>query len=200
MLEAVGRLACLAMLIGASIPALAKPSKDERALAATPVEIAEKMRVYDDALAQYIVASTQFHRRTTGGLLSNFNVDPFVMVTIEKRSREVTYAAIFEIRYTGRWQFFSGATYDYGDGPAAAKFSVLSREVVTCRRVECDYSETVSVRLPPGLAEDAAEGRLLALTWPIRLTADNGPAVTALVPVNEIAAAKLAGDRLALKP
>lgn len=186
------------VVISVSLPdfALAKPSKDELALAAKPAEIAEKMRLYDDPLAEFIIASTQFHRRTTGGLLSNFNVDPFVMTTVNRKTREVVYSAVFEIRYTGRWQFFSAATYDVGDGPTAARFTVLSRELVTCRRLECDYIEAVSVRLPDQLVADAAAGLIPSPTWPVRLTADNGPASTVQVPVNEIAAAKLAGDKL----
>lgn len=191
-------MALTCVLLPAAVPgiALAKPSKDERALATPPAEVAAKMRVYDDPLAEFIVASTQFHRQTTGGVLADFNADPFVMTTINKKSREVTYSAVFNIRYTGSWMFFSGATYDAGEGPEPGKFSVMSREVVSCQRYGCNYTEAVAVRLPPSVVEDAAAGRLTGATWPVRLTADKGPALTSLVPVNEIAAAKLAADKL----
>jgi hypothetical protein len=185
----------LAML---ALPLLvsAKPSKDERALAVPAAEVAAKMRVYNDPLAEFIVASTQAHRQTTGGLLSVFNVDPFVMASIEKKTREVTYAAVFHIRYTGDWMFFSGATYDAGNGPERGKFTVMSRDVLRCQRYGCDHFEAVAVRLPPKVVEDAAGGLLTGQTWPVRLTADKGAPFTVQVPTNEIAAAKLAADKL----
>lgn len=187
---------CLAALALASIPAQAKPSKDERAMAEPAAEVAAKMRVYNDPLAEFILASTQNHRQTTGGLLSVFNVDPFVMTAIEKKTREVTYSAVFHIRYTGDWMFYSGATYDAGDGPERAKFHVMSRDVLRCQRYGCDHFEAVAVRLPQKVVDDAAAGRLTGQTWPVRLTAEKGPAYTVPVPINEIAAAKLAADRL----
>lgn len=161
----MGRISiAVAAAVICSFPAhAAKLSKDEqRAVAATPADVAAIATVVDDPLDTKMRVDTKNFFVSKQGLLKITSGDKYFRAFIDRKTGMTVLQLVLWQNHGGQWQFWDRAVAEGPDGPVELKGHRLDSDV-SCHRYGCTYFESVAIDVDEALlrwvAADARPGQ-----------------------------------------
>lgn len=140
----------------------ARLNKDEqRAIAATPEQVAASAAIVDDPLDTKIRVDTKNFFLLKQGLLKITNGDKYFRAFIDRKTGATVLQLVMWQTHGSGWQFWDHAVAEGPQGPVELKGHRLDSDV-DCARYGCTYMESLAIDVDEGLlkwvAADARPG------------------------------------------
>jgi hypothetical protein len=192
--------ACIAVLFAA--PTLAqKPTKDELAILATsPETISRRLSITDDPMNTFIVVSTEPVLRIKRSVFKVVRDDQFIIASIDRKTRNVTYAVRFWLNHSG-YLYLNSVNIETAEGPVRLSIDRGNSDLRGCGVQGClsvsDFQISVPEAVLRWVASAASAGRMQS--WKLRFSSNLGNADYQM-PTSEVAGLLIAIDHLNKTP
>lgn len=165
-----------AAALAAASPALAdKLTKaQQRAVAASPADVAASAEVIDDPFSPALVVTTRpFYVERSMWKLTD--ADEFLQAVIDRKTGATVYSIYVTREYTSdTWIAFSRLGYIAGGSPKQVDLAAVKGDVPYCLGASCRLSESAVAIIPEADLREAAVGAVAGAPqpWPFRLYGD----------------------------
>lgn len=168
------------------------------AIAASPQDIADKVKIENDDYDTVIRLSTEPFYVTKSGILKLVSGDKFIRAIVDKKTGDTTFQLYIWSSFTGEWDRFTHLTYKVGDELKTALAKEIDSAVGSCSAYGCVKRVDMVFEIPEADLRIASQNAQANTdrSWPFKLfTRKSGDAMNGMMET-EIAGLLLAVDRV----